>query len=133
MDYIAWEAELKNDDRILTELSWKIRRITPKHDRKLQTLLQLIREKIRHPINPGNKKIIVFTAFADTADYLYQELSTIIKKELGLNTAEITGTVDGRSTIPDLHGDLNTVLTCFSLYPKKGIFSYRTMRRIWIF
>lgn len=119
MDYIAWEAELKNDDRILTELSWKIRRITPKHDRKLQTLLQLIREKIRHPINPGNKKIIVFTAFADTADYLYQELSTIIKKELGLNTAEITGTVDGRSTIPDLHGDLNTVLTCFSPISKE--------------
>ena len=114
MDYISWGAALAKDKTILTRLSRRVAAITPDHDRKLQTLLGLIRQKIAHPINPDNKKILIFTAFSDTADYLYQEISPILKKEFALNSAEITGTVDGRSTIPGLRCDLNTVLTCFS-------------------
>ena len=88
--------------------------ITPEHDTKLQTLFDLIRKKIEHPINPGNRKIIIFTAFSDTADYLYANVSKFAKEKFGLETAEITGTVDGKTTIPKLRADLNTVLTCFS-------------------
>ena len=88
--------------------------ITPEHDTKLQTLFDLICKKIEHSLNPGNRKIIIFTAFSDTADYLYANVSKFAKEKFGLETAEITGTVDGKTTIPKLRADLNTVLTCFS-------------------
>ena len=114
MDYLSWLRELEKDADNLQLLSLMIGDITPTHDTKLQTLLELIQEKQEHPINPGNRKIIVFTAFSDTADYLYREVAPFVKHNFGLNTAEITGTVDGKTTIPRLRSDLNTVLTCFS-------------------
>lgn len=114
MDYVSWMHELAKDAENLEQLSLRIADITPEHDTKLQTLFDLIRKKIEHPINPGNKKIIIFTAFSDTADYLFANVSRFAKKNFGLETAEITGTVDGKTTIPKLRADLNTVLTCFS-------------------
>lgn len=114
MDYVSWLRELEKDAETLGLLSLMIADITPEHDSKLQTLFGLIKEKIKHPINPGNKKIIIFTAFSDTADYLFANVSRFAKENFGLETAEITGTVDGKTTIPKLHADLNTVLTCFS-------------------
>lgn len=114
MDYKSWLHELSEDAENLELLTDLVGDITPEHDVKLQTLLKLIREKQVHPINPGNRKIIIFTAFSDTADYLYQNVAPFAQREFGLNTAEITGTVDGKTTISKLHGDLNTVLTCFS-------------------
>lgn len=114
MDYLSWLQELEQDSDNLALLASMISDITPEHDAKLQELFALIRQKIRSPINPGNKKIIIFTAFSDTADYLYTHVSAFAKGEFGLETAEITGTVDGKTTIPGLHCDLNTVLTCFS-------------------
>ena len=114
MDYLSWLRELEKDADNLQLLSLMIGDITPAHDTKLQTLLELIQEKQEHPINPGNRKVIIFTAFSDTADYLYREVAPFVKQNFGLNTAEITGTVDGKTTIPRLRSDLNTVLTCFS-------------------
>ena len=114
MDYLSWLRELEQDADNLQLLSLMIADITPEHDTKLQALLKLIQKKQEHPINPGNRKIIIFTAFSDTADYLYQQVAPFVKKTFGLNTAEITGTVDGKTTIPNLRSDLNTVLTCFS-------------------
>lgn len=114
MDYLSWLQELEKDAESLDLLSSMIADITPEHDSKLQELLKLIRKKIQSPINEGNKKIIIFTAFSDTADYLYANVSLFVKGEFCLETAEITGTVDGRATIPGLYSDLNTVLTCFS-------------------
>ena len=114
MDYLSWLRELEKDADSLQLLSLMIGDITPAHDTKLQTLLELIQKKQEHPINPGNRKIIIFTAFSDTADYLYREVAPFVKQNFGLNTAEITGTVDGKTTIPRLRSDLNTVLTCFS-------------------
>lgn len=114
MDYLSWLRELEKDADNLLLLSLMIGDITPAHDTKLQTLLELIQEKQEHPINPGNRKIIIFTAFSDTADYLYREVAPFVKQNFGLNTAEITGTVDGKTTSPRLRSDLNTVLTCFS-------------------
>ena len=114
MDYVSWQRELEKDAENLELLSLMIDDTTPEHDTKLQTLLSLIRQKIEHPINPGNKKIIIFTAFSDTANYLYENVSKFAKEQFGLETAEVTGVVEGKTTIPKLRADLNTVLTCFS-------------------
>lgn len=114
MDYKSWRRELERDKEILDLLLAMIADITPAHDSKLQTLFYVIDEKQKHPINTGNKKIIIFTAFADTANYLYDTVSVYVKKKYGLDTAIITGSVDGKTTIKGLKTDLNTVLTCFS-------------------
>ena len=114
MDYTSWLHELVSDRDNLELLSLMVQDITHAHDTKLQTLFECIDQKMAHPINEGNRKIIVFTAFSDTADYLYQQVSTYVLRIYGMQTAEITGSVDGKTTIPRLRADLNTVLTCFS-------------------
>lgn len=114
MDHQSWRAELEADAEILESLALMIEDITPDHDVKLQMLFEEINKKMNNPINPGNKKIIVFTAFSDTAEYLYDNVSKFVKNRYGIDTAMITGSVEGRTTIPKLHADLNTVLTCFS-------------------
>ena len=114
MDYKSWKTVLAKDNEILSLLLEMISDITPEHDSKLQELYQTINDKYANPINPGNKKIIIFTAFADTASYLYDNVSRYMSDRLGLDTALITGSVDGRTTVPKLRTDLNTVLTCFS-------------------
>lgn len=114
MDYLTWLRDLQSDAETLQLLLFMVADITPAHDSKLRQLFDLIDQKITHPINPNNRKLIIFTAFSDTADYLYQHVSRYAKEKFGLNTAEVTGNVEGRTTIPGLRCDLNTVLTCFS-------------------
>ena len=114
MDYMSWKRELEMDSKILSDLADKVANITPQHDSKLQKLLNVIKHKIENPINDNNKKIIVFTAFADTAQYLYENVSSYVKNNYGLDTAMITGTVEAKTTAPLKRKDLNTVLTCFS-------------------
>ena len=114
MDYSTWRDELQEDADILELLNLMIADITPKYDTKLQTLFELISKKIEHPINGNNKKILVFSAFSDTAEYLYENVSTFVKNKYGLDTALITGTVDGKTTVKGLKTTLNNVLTCFS-------------------
>lgn len=114
MDYVSWRASLLKDAEVLELLTLMVGDITPEHDAKLQKLYEVINKKITHPINEGNKKIIIFTAFADTAEYLYDHVSRYVKARYGLNSAMVSGNVDGRTTCPHLRNDLNTVLTCFS-------------------
>ena len=114
MDYISWKESLKKDREVLELLTLMVGDITPEHDLKLQELLKMIDNKLKHPINEGNKKVIIFTAFADTAEYIYDNVSTYVKERYGLNTAMVSGSVEGRTTCPKLKSDLNTVLTCFS-------------------
>lgn len=114
MDYLSWRDSLAKDAEVLELLTVMVGDITPEHDSKLQKLLSVIDDKIAHPINEGNRKIIIFTAFADTAGYLYDNISGYAKAKYSINTAMVSGTVDGRTTCPKLKGDLNTVLTCFS-------------------
>ena len=114
MDYVSWKESLAKDAEVLELLTDMVGDITPEHDSKLQELYRVIDDKIAHPINEGNKKIIIFTAFADTAGYLYDNVSKYVKSKYGLNSAMVSGSVDGRTTCPKLRGDLNTVLTCFS-------------------
>lgn len=128
MDYIRWKRDIDNDIENLQLLILMVEDITPEYDFKLNELLQVIREKVAHPINPGNKKILIFTAFADTAEYLYENVSQMALSELGLHTALVTGSVDGQTTIPKFKADMNHVLTCFSpqskdkavLYPNES-------------
>ena len=114
MDYISWKASLERDKEVLDLLTIMIEDITPEHDSKLQELYHVIDEKISHPINDGNKKIIIFTAFSDTAYYLYDNICDYVKQKYGLNTALVTGSVEGRTNAPLKNKDLNSVLTCFS-------------------
>lgn len=114
MDYISWKASLERDKEVLDLLTIMIEDIIPEHDSKLQELYHVIDEKISHPINDGNKKIIIFTAFSDTAYYLYDNICDYVKQKYGLNTALVTGSVEGRTNAPLKNKDLNSVLTCFS-------------------
>ncbi|MBS5597143.1 helicase-related protein [Peptostreptococcus sp.] len=114
MDYKSWRTELKADADVLELLTLMVADITPEHDSKLQELLKLVSEKIENPINPGNKKVLIFSAFSDTAEYLYDNISAYIKKKYGLDTAVITGSIDGKTTIKGFRATLNNVLTCFS-------------------
>jgi len=114
MDYISWKREIYEDLENLELIISMVKDITPEYDFKLNELLDVIKNKVNHPINPGNKKILIFTAFADTAEYLYEHVSKFAKKELGLNTALVTGSIDGRTTIPNFKPEMNHILTCFS-------------------
>ena len=114
MDYVTWKQDLEEDFNTLYVLVNTVSKITPEHDSKLQILLDTIAQKIENPLNPGNKKLIIFTAFSDTAEYLYDNVSRFAQSEFGLNTALVTGSVDGRTTVPKFKADLNNVLTCFS-------------------
>ena len=114
MDYLSWRETLVKDRDVLELLTLMVGDITPEHDCKLQKLLEVLKNKVEHPINPGNCKVIIFTAFADTAEYLYDNVSPYMLETFGLHTAMVSGNVEGRTTVPKLLCDLNTVLTCFS-------------------
>ena len=114
MDYVSWRDALQRDADTLELVTLMVSDITPEHDIKLQTLLDMLSEKIENPINESNKKVLVFSAFSDTAEYLYENVSAFIKQKYGLDTALITGSVEGKSTIKGLKGTLNNILTCFS-------------------
>lgn len=114
MDYISWRNKMTEDSETLQLLAALIEDITPEHDTKLQTLLKLISDKVEQPVNPNNKKILLFSAFSDTVDYLYSQVAPFMKERFSLNTAMITGTTDGRTTVKLRRTDMNTILTLFS-------------------
>jgi hypothetical protein len=114
MDYVSWRQSLQKDYEVLELLTMMVSDITPQWDNKLQELFSVLKVKFEHPINEGNKKVIIFTAFSDTAEYLYDNVSAYVKQNFGLDTAMITGTVEGKTTAKLKQKDLNTVLTCFS-------------------
>ena len=134
MDYIQWREYLAKDLDNLNTLLYMLGDITPEHDSKLRQLIDVIRRKIASPINGDNRKVIVFTAFSDTAQYIYDNIAPLIKAQTGLNTALVSGDVEARSTLKLRQGpggkkealDFNKVLTLFSpvskdratLYPK---------------
>ena len=120
MDYISWQKEIKDDLEIIRLLLLMLQSITPEHDSKLQQLITDLKDKFAHPINRCNKKVLVFTAFSDTAQYLYDCLAEPIKKEYGLNVALVTGDVEARSTLKLKEKlDFNKVLTLFSPISKE--------------
>lgn len=119
MDYISWQRDLSADLEVLELLILMVEDITPKYDYKLNELINVVSEKIENPINASNKKLLIFTAFSDTAEYLYENVSEYVKNKYGLNTALITGSIDGKTTISRFPCDLNSILTCFSPVSKE--------------
>lgn len=119
IDLVKWREELENDRQVIDELLDKISAITPDHDSKLIELESVIDRKIARPINENNKKIIIFTAFADTADYLYESLAARIKEQYGLNTAIVTGSRLPSTNCDGVDSDFNRILTCFSPLSKQ--------------
>lgn len=120
MDYIQWRGYLAKDLDNLNTLLFMLADITPEHDSKLQLLIEDIRNKFANPINGNNKKIIVFTAFSDTAQYIYENIAPLIKERTGLNTALVSGDVEARSTLKLREKmDFNKVLTLFSPISKE--------------
>ena len=129
MDYISWQQEIKGDLEIIRLLLTMLESITPEHDSKLQQLIADLRDKFAHPINGNNKKVIIFTAFSDTALYLYDCLAEKIKLKYGLNVALVTGDVEARSTLKLREKlDFNKVLTLFSPISKERDTLYPHLR-----
>lgn len=114
LDWKSWEKDVRDDAQTIEGLLEMIRGIDAEHDDKLLRLERLIAEKVESPINPDNKKVIVFTAFADTANYLYEQVSEFTSRELGLGVAEVTGSGGGKTNVDGVRGDLSEILTCFS-------------------
>ena len=119
MDCRSWKRDLEADQEILGLLLTMLEDITPEHDSKLRMLIENLREKFAHPINGDNKKVIIFTAFSDTAEYLYENLAPAIKEKTGLHTGLVTGDALA-STIPGLKADFNLILTLFSPISKEA-------------
>ncbi|MBN2981563.1 helicase-related protein [Cohnella algarum] len=113
MDVLRWKEDLTNDRNILSALLTEMQKVTPEHDAKLNTLKQVIDHKINHPINPGNRKVIIFSAFTDTAAYLYTHLSAYMKAKYNIDTAKIVGSDENKNTA-GLRNVISTLLTCFS-------------------
>ena len=119
IDSIRWRQDLESDLRILNQLMGTIQLITTDRDAKLKELKELISEKVNNPINPGNKKVIVFTAFADTATYLYENIANWAQTELKVNVALVTGSNANKTNLKNSKADLHTILTNFSPVSKK--------------
>ncbi len=119
MDCISWKRDLAADQYIINLLLIMLKDITPEHDSKLQMLIENLRDKFNHPINSGNKKVLIFTAFSDTADYLYENLAPAIRAKTGMHTGLVTGS-GVASTIKGIPADFNTILTLFSPISKEA-------------
>jgi SNF2 family DNA or RNA helicase len=117
LDRIRFKEDLQHDYELLVELRHVSQNVTPDKDTKLDYLKQKCREKIQNPINANNKKIIVFTVYSDTAEYLYEQISAWALKDLGLNCALITGQKN-KTTLPSLStsktADFSSILMDFS-------------------
>lgn len=114
IDKIKWRAELEGDRAILERIMIEAFKIQPHRDKKLEELKDLIREKVKTPINEGNKKVIIFTAFADTAKYLYDNIADWGLEELGLYSAFITGSDNPKTNLKGVKGEFNNILVNFS-------------------
>jgi hypothetical protein len=114
VDLVRWKQDLTEDRNRLATLLSAAREVGNARDVKLARLRAMIEEKCRHPINEGNRKIIVFTAFADTARYLYDDIAVWAKATLGVETALVTGTGTNQTTVAGLRRDLASLLTAFA-------------------
>lgn len=114
VDLVRWKQDLTEDRNRLATLYSAAHQVGAARDAKLESLRKVIEEKIRNPLNPGNRKIIVFTAFADTAKYLFEELAPWVLSKLELHSALVTGGGRNQTTLPGLHKDLASILTAFS-------------------
>ncbi|MEN9492203.1 MAG: hypothetical protein RJA63_2652, partial [Pseudomonadota bacterium] len=114
VDLIRWKQDLIEDRNRLATLLAAAKQVDAARDAKLAALRQMIEDKCRHPINSGNQKIIVFTAFSDTAHYLYAQLAPWAKSTLGIDAALVTGSAGIQTTLPGLRKNMSDVLSAFA-------------------
>lgn len=119
LDLLKFKESLSDDQRKLEELYAMAAVVDAARDAKLKDLLHKIEEKLANPINEGNRKVIVFSAFADTVKYLYKALSDDLKNKHGVFSALITGSDENKSNMPHTKMDLNSLLINFSPLSKK--------------
>lgn len=121
LDVDRWLDDLKKDEEQIAFLYLEAQKVSAERDAKLKRLQELIRDKAKHPTTTKdgkpNKKVLVFTAFADTAQYLYDNLAAWAKKELGIHTAVVTGGNDNHATFDKT--EFNRILTNFSPIAKQ--------------
>lgn len=122
LDTLSWKADLRQDLEVAQKLLAQLARVTPEHDSKLQDLKQQIVDKLQNPINEGNKKVIIFSAFADTAQYLYKHIMEWAREEHGLYSAMITGS-DNKTNL-DTNTQFNNLLINFSPLSKNRSIKY---------
>ena len=114
VDRIRWRQDLTEDRNRLQQLLSAARSVDAERDAKLAALREMIAEKVRDPINPGNRKLVIFTAFADTAKYLFAKVAAWAKQELSIESALVTGAGANQSTLPCLARDLGSLLASFA-------------------
>ncbi len=121
LDLMKLKPDLIRDKEILEKILIESQKVTSKQDAKLLDLKNQISEKIENPINNANKKVLIFTAFADTAKYLYENLNTWLKREYGLHSALVTGSNNNKTTLKTLTSvnDFNEILLNFSPISKE--------------
>ena len=112
MDIVSWERHLNDDLHIIDGLLTEMAKVTPQQDAKLAHLKNLLQQKWQNPINPGNRKVLLFTAFADTADYLYEQLAPLCQQHR-LHLGKVTGSSAAKSTVGKGY-DFQSLLTLFS-------------------
>lgn len=127
MDTTRWGEDLNEDLSEIDYLLLQIDEIRGEKDAKLQKLKNQIKQKIQRPFNEGNEKVLLFTAFADTANYLYKELSGYLLENFGKNTAIITGSKKS-CTSKKIPTDLNALLSCFSPKSKNKELLYPSIK-----
>ena len=120
VDRVRWRQELEEDEELLIELLHEAQEIDASRDEKLRCLKEHITAKCENPINPGNRKVLIFTAFADTAEYLYADIADWAQRELGLHSALVTGgTGHNKTTMSKLRKDMASIITSFSPLSKE--------------
>jgi SNF2 family DNA or RNA helicase len=112
MNTTGWKQDLEADVLVAKAIFREMEKVTPEHDTKLRDLKAFIKNKLRSPVNPGNRKILIFSAFADTVNYLYENLAGY-NKTLGLETAKLTGSDENKTTLK-LNNNFNNILINFS-------------------
>ena len=129
MDLPSWEQDLQGDLIFIDELLVEMAKVTPADDAKLQHLKTQITSKLTSPINPGNRKVLIFTAYADTANYLYDNLAEYLLREHKVHTGKVTGSDTPKSTLGNMPGsrqsyDFQGLLTLFSPRSKEKAMVY---------
>lgn len=119
MDRVRWKQDLLDDRYQLQNLLESSEQVDEERDAKLSDLKQIILDKLENPINEGNRKIIIFTAFADTANYLYKNLAPWLSSDLNLHSALVTGSGSNKSTLKGINNDLGALLMHFSPLSKE--------------
>ena len=114
VDLVRWKQDLIEDRNRLATLLAAAAEVSATRDAKLAALRKVIDDKCSNPINPSNRKVIVFTHFADTAKYLYEHIVPWAKENLGLEAALVTGAGRNQTTLPSLRKDLSSILSAFA-------------------